>query len=99
MFPPEMIADFNATLERHQGQFDELPDRERLQYILNNSGDNFLEVKAMIQEERGWDDDRFQTWLFLRNPGLGNISPAFMLSVGRGDTLRRWVYNQLNGYI
>lgn len=52
------------------------------------------QVISRVMQHMGWDVEKANFWYRTKNPMLGNVSPAFMVRVGRGAKLLAWLDEQ-----
>lgn len=59
----------------------------------------FPEIHRIVSDFFGDDRTKIDTWFTTPNPMLGNMEPAVMLVLGKGDRLLRIVRNLREGNV
>lgn len=92
-----MIVETGLTewLDKKQTEFENLTNSQRNE-ILGVFNKQACDVKNLLMAATGWDRDKINLWMKLRNPMLGEISPLFMIATGRGEKLLSWMKTQID---
>ena len=85
----------NEFLEKQHRQFDML-NRTHRRRLLRKFNDHWVQAHALVKDNMGWDEPKVRMWLSTRNSMLGNMSPEFLISMGRGQKLVNWIRQQID---
>ena len=55
----------------------------------------FRKIHTKIAVTTGWPKSKVDMWFKTENPMLGHIKPAHMILLGRGQKLKKFVWQQL----
>lgn len=81
-------------LDRQHKAFDSISESGKRRMI-SRFNKQFVDARNLIEAQTGWDRTKVSLWFKVKNPMLGNVAPAFMIAMGRGDKLISWIRTQI----
>lgn len=94
MFPHKYLPELSNAHEA----FNRLSTADRAK-IMIKFDQEFSRLKKMVQEHTGWPKDKVLFWFKEKNPHLGNVSPAFMIAMGRFEKLEQFIEACKDGHV
>lgn len=66
------------------------PETIDVEALSERDKDFLARTKSIVNDFFQGDQEKADSWMFLRNPLFGNVSPNFLFSIGRGEEVFRY---------
>ena len=94
MFPHKFLPELSNAHEA----FERLKTEDRAK-IMIRFDQEFVKLRTKVVEQTGWDREKVLFWFKEKNPHLGNVSPAFMIAMGRHEKLEQFIDACKDGHV